>query len=209
MFRDSAAPDSMFVDLVVNGTNEVSTQWRNADGRCDFLIARRLTDFNEDHPLSLKLVKSGAKVTGYYSGDGKNWHLAGATWMPFKNKSYLGGLAISSNSDFVANNSTFTNVEIVPAARNASLGDSKPDPTLPAGFSHHDIGSPQRAGSAFYNPADATWTVSGSGEDTWERDQFHYVSKRVEGDQMLIAKVIGMSGTNEICKSRDHVSRER
>ena len=196
MFRDGAEPSSMFVDLVLNGANDLSTQWRGPDGKCDFVSIEGVGDIDENHPLWLRLTKRGATFTSYFSRDGNTWRLAGGASVLFKNKSYLGGLAASSNNDGVFNISTFTNVTFAAPAKSLNPPADSP------GFDHADIGAPWRHGTAFHDPVEGLWTVSGAGEDMWgPRDQFHYAYTTVQRDQVLIAKVSGMTSTRDYAKA--------
>jgi regulation of enolase protein 1 (concanavalin A-like superfamily) len=62
---------------------------------------------------------------------------------------------------------------------------------------HADVGTVLHAGSAEYDPAKRTYTVSGSGENMWfASDAFHFVWKKVSGDVTLTADIsfIGSGG---------------
>jgi TolB protein len=64
---------------------------------------------------------------------------------------------------------------------------------------HADVGSVLHPGSLVYDPAKATYTVSGSGTNMWSTaDAFHFVWKKVTGDISLAADIsfVG-SGGNE------------
>jgi Tol biopolymer transport system component len=51
-----------------------------------------------------------------------------------------------------------------------------------------DIGNPKNEGSASYNSADQVYSVKGSGYNIWfERDEFHYLYNKIEGDFILTA----------------------
>lgn len=51
-----------------------------------------------------------------------------------------------------------------------------------------DIGNPGINGSAAYDPTTQTYTLKGSGYDVWyNRDQFHYLWKKMSGDFVLTA----------------------
>ena len=51
-----------------------------------------------------------------------------------------------------------------------------------------DIGKPKKAGSAQYDEATQTYTLQGSGYNIWfERDEFHYLYKKLTGDFILTA----------------------
>jgi TolB protein len=51
-----------------------------------------------------------------------------------------------------------------------------------------DIGKPKIAGSANYNPADQSYTLTGAGYNIWfARDEFHYLYNKIKGDFILTA----------------------
>jgi hypothetical protein len=65
--------------------------------------------------------------------------------------------------------------------------------------SHADIGTVLHPGSATYDSAKQTFTLSGSGENMWSTsDAFHFVWKKVTGDLSLTADISFLgSGGNE------------
>jgi len=65
-----------------------------------------------------------------------------------------------------------------------------------------DVGTPT-AGSASYDEATATWTVTGNGDDIWgNADNFHYVYKYLKGDGEIIARVASLGpGSNTWAKA--------
>ena len=55
---------------------------------------------------------------------------------------------------------------------------------------HGDIGNPKLAGSASYDPASQTYTVSGAGVNLWfTNDQCHFLWKKLNGDFILRTRV--------------------
>jgi Tol biopolymer transport system component len=55
---------------------------------------------------------------------------------------------------------------------------------------HGDVGSPKIAGSAAYNPVSQDYTLTAAGTNMWaQRDEFHFVSKRMTGDFILQTRV--------------------
>jgi len=51
-----------------------------------------------------------------------------------------------------------------------------------------DIGNPKNAGSSFYNNADQSYSIKGSGYNIWfARDEFHYLFNTIEGDFIMTA----------------------
>src|SRR5256885_16403620 len=59
---------------------------------------------------------------------------------------------------------------------------------MPIGIfdAHGDVGSVRHAGSASYNPRTQSYVIAGSGKNMWaERDDFHYVWKRLAGNFII------------------------
>lgn len=55
---------------------------------------------------------------------------------------------------------------------------------------HGDIGSPKIAGSAAFNPVSQEYWMAAAGTNMWgQRDEFHFVWKRMTGDFILQARV--------------------
>ncbi len=55
---------------------------------------------------------------------------------------------------------------------------------------NRDIGEVKHPGKVVFNPADSSYTVSGSGTNMWfETDEFHFVYKKVSGDVSLAADI--------------------
>jgi len=54
-----------------------------------------------------------------------------------------------------------------------------------------DVGGPRRSGSARFDEANRTYTVSGGGVNMWfTNDAFHFVWKKVSGDVALMADIV-------------------
>src|SRR5688500_8935552 len=52
--------------------------------------------------------------------------------------------------------------------------------------SHTDVGRPRQSGSVAYDPQHQAYVVAGSGQNMWsDRDDFHFVWKRLTGDFIL------------------------
>jgi len=67
------------------------------------------------------------------------------------------------------------------SAQSVPLGDFE---------AHGDIGAPKIAGSAAYNPVSQDYTLTAAGTNMWaERDEFHFVWKRMTGDFILQTRV--------------------
>ena len=81
--------------------------------------------------------------------------------------------------------------------------------TLPAPWLSNDIGSPSPAGSASYNSATSTYTVSGGGSDIWNTsDQFQFLSEGYSGNGAMAARVtLGNQYKLHQRQGRRHVPR--
>jgi TolB protein len=56
--------------------------------------------------------------------------------------------------------------------------------------SHGDVGAPKIPGSAAYNPVSQDYTIAAAGSNMWaQRDEFHFVWKRLTGDFILQTRV--------------------
>src|SRR5438094_2242617 len=64
---------------------------------------------------------------------------------------------------------------------------------------HSDIGAVLHAGTATYDPAKKTYTLTGSGENMWTtHDEFQFAWKKLSGDVQLTADVsFANNGGNE------------
>jgi hypothetical protein len=55
---------------------------------------------------------------------------------------------------------------------------------------HGDVGAPKIAGSASYNPVSQQYLVAAGGVNMWaERDEFHFLWKRMKGDFIVQARI--------------------
>jgi TolB protein len=67
------------------------------------------------------------------------------------------------------------------SAQPASIGDFD---------GHADVGAPRLAGSAGYNPVSQDYVITAGGANMWaQRDEFHFVWKRMTGDFILQTRV--------------------
>lgn len=56
--------------------------------------------------------------------------------------------------------------------------------------SHADVGAPRIPGSAAFNPVSQEYTITAAGTNMWaQRDEFHFVWKRLKGDFILQTRV--------------------
>ncbi len=161
MFRDSAAADSMFVDILATPGNGVSMQWRNATGaECALSTMGSVAAPSASNPVWLKLVNSGSTYTGYYSPDGITWLEVGSTSVTFSNSDYLAGLAVTSHSGGVTCTATFDTVSLT-ASVSDNLALNAPV-TVSSTDSSGDIGANAVDGNAATN-----WTSASDNGTEW------------------------------------------
>ena len=116
MFRDSTSPDSIYVAVVATQTYGVFLHWRDAAGASG--IAYRTVREAADMPHGnsrgwLKLVKHESTFTCFYSPDGTNWYTGPSVTMPFTNRTWFCGLAVTSHDNGRLNTSTFRHVSFL------------------------------------------------------------------------------------------------
>ncbi|HET7694408.1 MAG TPA: phospholipase D-like domain-containing protein [Vicinamibacterales bacterium] len=87
------------------------------------------------------------------------------------------------------------------AADSASIDRCGGQPgTLPAGWSHADVGNTGAAGSA--TASGGTFTVTGAGADVWgTADAFHYAYRTLDGDGSIVARVSTIQNVNAWTKA--------
>jgi TolB protein len=95
-------------------------------------------------------------------------------------------------------------------SQNISLGSFK---------GQSDIGNTKLPGSVIYNPVNEEYIIEGSGYNIWfERDEFHYLWRKIKGDFILTARIefinsgvephrkIGWMIRNDLSPTSPHVS---
>jgi len=193
MFRDSTAANAIFVDVDYlpssTGVGRVEFLYRAATGASASYVPGinvNVAPLSKSKPVWLKLVKSGTTYTAYYSTSvttPTTWTLVNSTTPSVtvsmtNNSSYLTGLDVCSLNNGTSVTGTFDNVSM-----------------LPTGKTDVDIGGSLPAGSGNY--INGVYTLTGGGSDIWgTADQFNYVYQSGSGDETLIARVTGLSGTS-------------
>jgi alpha-galactosidase len=111
MFRESTAPQSVFVMLCATPGNGISLQWRETNGGT---CAKK--DLGAvSLPVYLKLSKRGSKFFAYRSMDGKQWDTVGD--LPLNNvctEKYLSGMEVAAHNINMLNLSKFDKVVVEP-----------------------------------------------------------------------------------------------
>ena len=174
MIRNSLSPSAAQAFMVVAASplKGVPFQRRTADGS----VTTSTQGSQSTAPRWVKLVRSGATITGYESADGTAWVRVGSDTFVM-GRTVLVGLAVSSHVSGVPATAAFDNV-IVAAG-----------PAVPALiWDHADIGATPLAGNAV--ASDGGFTITASGADVWgTADAFHYAYTPLTGDGTILARV--------------------
>jgi glucose/arabinose dehydrogenase/regulation of enolase protein 1 (concanavalin A-like superfamily) len=177
MMRGSLAPDSAHAFMLVSKTKGLAFQRRPAIG------ASSVHTFagGGTAPAWVKLARVGAVITASVSADGASWRMVGSSAVALPS-TMLVGLAVSSHTTTTTAAGTFDRVAVTSAL------------ALPDGWSGGDVGAVGQAGSA--SESGGVFTVRGAGADVWgTSDAFHFVSRALNGNGQIVARVAAIAGT--------------
>jgi regulation of enolase protein 1 (concanavalin A-like superfamily) len=108
MFRETPAPGSRHVMLIVSAANGVAMQYRSDPGG----ISRNVVLSTGAAPEWLRLRRSGNTFTGYASEDGTTWRTIGAITLPLDLDTYV-GVALTSHNNSTRASGVFDNLTVV------------------------------------------------------------------------------------------------
>ena len=107
MFRNDSTAGAANASIVATAGQGVSFQWRStAGGSSSFSAHSGITA-----PVWLKLVRSSANFTGYYSTDGSNWVQVSSQSVTMNN-TVMAGLDVTAHNNSALNTATFTNFSL-------------------------------------------------------------------------------------------------
>ncbi len=182
MIRESSAANARHATIVVTPANGVSFQWRAETGGT-------MQDSNTPGvaaPRWVRLVRRGNTVTGYQSADGVSWQQVGTATIALPDTALI-GLAVTSHNAAALTTAVIDNVTVV---------DNQET------FTSQDVGTVKLAGSATYDDASGTFTLTGSGADIWgTADAFQFVHETLSGDVELVARVASLTNTDPWAKT--------
>jgi len=193
MFRDSTAVGAIYIEENITPTGGVQFYTRSATNGTPALNGAATSGVTPSSttPIWLKLVKSGTSYAAFYSTSvttPSTWTQVGtAVSVTLTQSPYLAGLGVCSydNGTGTRAGATADNVSVTPTSGGA----------LPAGQTDADIGGPNPTGTASYNSGVYT-TTAGGANIYGTSDQYNYIYQSGSGDQTLIARMTGLSGTN-------------
>jgi len=121
MYRNDSTAGSANVSIVATAGQGVSFQWRStASGSSSFSANSGITA-----PVWLKLARSSANFTGYYSTDGNNWVPVGSQSVALNN-TVMAGLDVTAHNNSALNTATFANFSLVATTNNSTPGTNAP-----------------------------------------------------------------------------------
>ena len=126
MIREGRGPSSPFAAVFLRGDGTVSFERRSSTGaiaRTSIVSTRRSASW-------LRLVRSGSRLTGFWSSDGTNWLVAGASDVSLSSAP-LAGFAVNSGSATELNVATFDQFSLLGASFAHPLPDAVVTATQP------------------------------------------------------------------------------
>jgi uncharacterized protein YccT (UPF0319 family) len=162
MWRNGAAANGMFMDVVVTPASGVVMQWRAATGGLvSQTVVSGVAAASATHPVWVRIVRSGTSFTGYYAETvgmptAADWHQVGTAHTVALPTSALVGLAVTSKNLAATATATFTDVDPHPLAEAAPAAAVNPVDRLFANLGGA-VPSPVRlAAQALHNAPAAT-----------------------------------------------------
>jgi hypothetical protein len=135
MFRNSAAANDVFVDVVVTPGQGVSLQWRSTTGG----TGSSTTIAGVTAPRWLKLTRSANSFSGYYSANGTSWIQIGSAKTVTMASNALVGLAVTAHDNTKLCTATFSGVSIATQMTPPPLTRAIYDVTLNGSVAVYDI----------------------------------------------------------------------
>jgi regulation of enolase protein 1 (concanavalin A-like superfamily) len=182
MIRASLAANSPHAFALVSAGKGVHLQSRASAGAQSLSTAASTSGA----PAWVRTVRSGNKVTAYWSTTGTSWTTIGSVTLPLNASAYV-GIAVTSHNAGARTTAKVSNVAVTRTA-------------LPQGQLTRDIGAPAVAGSASYSSS--AYTVKGAGTDIWSAaDQFRFVYQPMTGNAEVVARVASLTNVNAWSKA--------
>lgn len=108
MFRETLAPGSRHVMLIVAPGKGIAIQYRTATGG----ISSHLTLQPGTAPEWVRMTRTGDTFTGYASEDGRTWRTVGSVTLAMSGDAYV-GLPVTSHDNATRATATFDGVRVV------------------------------------------------------------------------------------------------
>jgi regulation of enolase protein 1 (concanavalin A-like superfamily) len=180
MIRETLQAGSRHAFMLVSRDRGLAFQYRGSTGG----TSTSLEAGPGAAPNWVRLVRSGNTFQAFRSADGANWTLVGSRTISMGAAAYI-GLALTSHDNGSLATAAFDQVQVV--RRDAT-------------WSSRDIGSTGLSGSA--GEQAGAFTVDGAGADIWNTaDAFHFVSRVLDGDGEITARVASLEGAHHWAKA--------
>lgn len=188
MIRASLAANSAHAFALVSSAKGTAFQRRRTTGA----LSAHTPGTASGPPRWVRLIRSGTRVTAYYSSTGTSWTTIGSDTISLGSTVYV-GIAVTSHNSSALTSADVSQVKVTAAAASSSG-------SLPSGQQGVNIGAPAIKGSVSYSSG--TYTISAAGRDIWDTsDQFYYVYKQATGDLDVVARVGSLTNTDEWAKA--------
>gem|GEM_PF-704025 len=172
MLRAGAAADAAFAGVFATPSSGLIFMTRATDGA----IAGSSAVGGVAAPRWVRLVKSGNKVSAFFSNDGILWNAVGTQQTIALGTSPRQGLAVTSRNVAAATTAAFTSVSFL----------------LPDGVNANDVGAPALPGFATFDSTTRSYAINGGGTGIGAAaDQFNFASRNFTGGGVLTALVDG------------------
>jgi regulation of enolase protein 1 (concanavalin A-like superfamily) len=176
MIRGSLEPSAAYGAALVTAQQGLQAAWRLAAGQSASSTAAGKTAA----PVWLRVVRTGAEVTAYWSADGASWSVMGSRTVTQGMAVYV-GLVTTSQIRIARTSAAFSDVRLT----GTHLG------SLPAGQTSADVGAPAIPGRTIH--ANGAYAVSAGGRGIGDvRDEFHFVYQPLSGSGMITARVAAL-----------------
>jgi regulation of enolase protein 1 (concanavalin A-like superfamily) len=182
MIRSSLSAGAAHGFALVSAGKGVAFQWRaQVNG-----LSSNVSGGTGSAPRWVRVTRGGSRITAYSSADGATWKTIGSASVAVGTAVYV-GLAATSHTSSAATTAVVSQTSVIPLS-------------LPAPQKDADIGPPPLPGAA--GARLGTYTVTGSGNDIWDRaDQFNFVYQPITGDMDISARVASLQGSTTWAKA--------
>jgi len=191
MIRGSLDAGAAHGSAIVSGVYGVRFQRRPLDGG----PSTSTWGSANGAPVWLRAVRSGARVTTAWSGNGTDWTTIGSDTVALGTSAYV-GIAVTSHNPGARTTAGISPVQV------RGQGGTSVQQGLPQFLQNRDIGEPDVRGAAVFSAASGSYTITAAGWDIWDRsDQFHFVYQAVSGNVDVVARVASLGATDDWAKA--------
>lgn len=178
MMRNGLGADAAHVILSIKPSGGIEFMQRGAAGDETRFIAGGMAPM----PYWVRLLRTGATITGLVSPDGKNWTEVWSTTASMPDTIQT-GLVVTSHDPQTLDAGRFEGPSVVPAP-----------------WTVDDVGAVSITGNTSFSRG--TWFIHGSGRNIWDAaDSFHFVHQPLLADGEITARVVKVENTHSKAKA--------